>query len=143
MVGYYDIAAPHKVKPFRGLSSQGDSGTIQLLQQGKPLLIGGVSLLGEKGYIVRTVCFIQSTGLDQDGKIAGLKGWSYFVNDFPGRKFSGLKHFDSSKGEIVELALPNTMTYFVGEIDISLLESSADQKELRAAANYAITFIHD
>jgi len=132
-----------KVKFISGPSVHNDALAIQLLNEGKPLLIGGIAVLGDGGYIVRTVCFLQQIGKSSN-KTRNIKGWSYFVNQWPGLKQSGLQHFDSTKNEMpTQIALPNYMVYFIAEIDPSLLESDANQHELQEAANYAVTFIHD
>lgn len=132
-----------KIKLISGPSVHNDAMATQLLSEGKPLLIGGLAIIGNEGYMVRTVCFLQQTGTNAEGEPTGLKGWSYFVDKWPDLKHSGFQHFDTTKNEVTELALPSYMSYVVAEIDTSLLEPSASKRELQAAADYAVTFIHD
>ena len=113
----------------------------ELLLQQKVVLIGGLSLIGERGYIVRVVSVVQAVGVE-NGQAKGLRGW-YFFSGHPDKTLEGIQYFDTMRGKLKASPFPNTMTYVVGTVDLSLAEEHTNRRELQRTIDYAMTRIHD
>lgn len=114
----------------------------QLLESGRPTLIAGLSLLGDMGYISATVAILQASEFNSEGQADQLKGWNFF-SGHPDRKLNKPQYLDLKAGKTTELAIPNTMVYFVAEVDTKLLDKNTDRKQLKKVIDYALTFVHD
>ena len=113
---------------------------MQILLAGKPFLVAGLSLIGEHGYIVRSVGIYE--GVDRTGNtFQGLRGWTVHAGH-PKHRLNRLRYIDSRQGD-ANLALPNTMVYLVGEVDPKLLDESADHAKVEKIIEYAMAQIHD
>lgn len=113
----------------------------QLIVRGTPVLIGGLSLVGELGYICRTVAIIQGLNLGSERK-GSLKGWNFFTGH-PDSSLNAPKYFDTARGIQTSWAIPNTITYFVAEADPELVQEGIDPNRLREVIDFTLTFIHD
>jgi len=134
---------PTKVKLTDERSLSNDEFAEQLLGEGKPVLIGGLSLIGRGGSIVYAISILQATSVGEDGTIEHLKGWCFFKGHPKLFGRNGFHYLDSAKGKLTALALPNTMTYVVAEVDSSLVEKEADKRELKEVINWSLPQISD
>ena len=111
-----------------------DEAIAEIIESGKPVVFGGISLIGAKGYIVTEIGMTQI----KDGN---PRGW-----------FLSLGHPDKDPPDFVyadpdhpldDFPFPNTITYFVGVGDEQFLEKDAPQEELEAMARFVLAFISD
>lgn len=113
----------------------------QLMMGGTPTLIGGLSLLGESGYICRTVAILQV--LKPQSLVEGsLRGWNFFAGH-PDLSLNAPRYIDTARDIQTSLAIPNTITYFVAEADPELVEENVNPNRLQEIIDFTLTFIHD
>lgn len=111
---------------------------------GHGFLTAGLSMVGEDGYIVRSVGIYRGIEPDMAKKSFGhIQGWTYF-DGHPDPGLNGLSYFDSRKMEPGHdyLAIPR-IKYMMAEVNGSLLGESADHRELQEVIDYALSHIVD
>ena len=134
---------PAKVKLTEDKTLSNDEFVEQLLMEGKPVLMGGLSLIGEGGTMVLAISILQATSFGEDGTVEHLKGWCFYQGHPKLFGRNGFHYLDTARGKKTELAIPNTMTYVVAEVDPSLLEEKADKRELKEIINWTLPQISD
>lgn len=107
---------------------------VRLIEQGKAVAFGGVSIIGKEGCLVYVIGLLKVNG-------QSLQGWMLYI-DHP-EKDSDFNFIDSSRSPLNELPFPNTITYFVAEADESLIRPDAPQQELQDIARFVVAFISD
>lgn len=117
----------------RGMST--DDAVISLLEAGRVVVIGGFSLLGEKGLMVWLVSVLQK---HEDN----LRGW-LFTSNHPGEEGPALDHVDSSIKPLEKLPVPNVMVYFVGETSEDRVRAEAPQDDIQNLVRFVLPFISD
>ena len=106
----------------------------QLLDLGRAIVIGGVSLMGDEGHIVPMVTAIQVLPGDN------LKGWNLAIHDGQ----PTLRHFDTTGKSLDQDPLPNLMVYFVGVLTREeILDRDASQDEISGIVRFILPFISD
>lgn len=95
---------------------------------------GGISIIRERGNIVRIISLLQI-------KNENLQGW-VFTLGHP-EKEPGFEFIDATMGSLNELPFPNCMTYFVGEVDEVILQKDTPSEELENIGQFIIHFISD
>lgn len=132
---------PVALKKFDAVINTYDVEASQRLENGKTVVVGGLSLIGEMGQIVGVVGIIRISTITPEG--AHLKGWSLHIGH-PNEKFRILRHFDTERSvEDTLLPLPNCMVYFACETDQALAEEDADAEVLMQIAHFVPPFISD
>jgi len=116
-------------------ASSRDDAVIELLQNGKIAVYGGISLLGEFGTIVCKIGFLQL-------KDEILRGWLLAINH-PEEETANFKYVDTSSAPLTEIPFPDTIVYFAGEADESLIAPDASLEELKSVARFILPFISD
>ncbi len=119
-------------------ATQTDEAIVELLEGGKAVAYGGLSLVGEAGYIVYVVGFLQA----KDGQSGQVKGWTLAIGH-PEQENPDFRHVDTTVAPLTEWPFPNTMTFFVGEAEEKLVVADASADELQAAARFILPFISD
>lgn len=105
------------------------------LKEGVAMVIGGLNLIGDKGYICPTVTLLM-------GDESKLWGWSLCIGN-PDQKEEALYFFNTSEKTHRGTELPNTMTYFQAKVDAKLLRENADRKSLEEVVAYVLPHICD
>jgi len=132
---------PTMLKKFDAVVGTYEAEVLQRLENGKTVVIGGLSLVGEKMYIVPSIGIMQLTEHKPEG--AHLKGWALHLGH-PDEKFRKLCYFDTSQSvEDVELPLPNYLVYFACEIDPEFNQEDVDAEVLMRIAQFVLPFISD
>lgn len=128
---------PKCLKQPSGLSvTSNDDVGIALMESGKGAALGGLSIIGEEGYMVFVISLLQSKNQE-------LFGWLLTIGHPDKKGEFCLEVIDTTKKPLSELPFPNTMTYFVGEIDKKILKANTSQKELEDVARFIFSFISD
>ena len=98
------------------------------------VVIGGLSILGDTGYISPVVTIL----LNHPKKTAG---WCLCLGypEAPKEPY----YFDVKEKTHKGLELPNCMTFFEAKIDPAMAEPNADQKRIDAIMNYVLPHISD
>lgn len=132
---------PTVLKKFDDVVGTYDAEAMQRIENGKTVVIGGLSLVGESGYMVPVVGIIKTGAVTEDS--THLKGWSLHLGH-PDEKFRMLRHFNTEQSiEDVCLPLPNCIVYFACETDSALIEEDADAETLMQIAHFVVPFIND
>lgn len=111
---------------------------------GHGFLTAGLSMVGEDGYIVRSVGIYRGIEPDTEKKCFGhLQGWT-FLDGHPDPGLNGRRYFDSREAEPKSgnIAIPR-VAYLKAEVDGSLLDHDADRRELQEVIDYALSHIVD
>lgn len=128
--------------------------SVKLAEEGKPFIVGGISLV-DPGMAISYVVGIHQWKLpegmtfdeikeksDTDGLRIDIKGWNYHYGGV--RQGSGkYRYLDTLRGIETVLAIPNTMIYFIAEVESEFVEQTADQKKLKRIVEYTLKQIHD
>lgn len=132
---------PAALKKFDASIGTYDTEAMHRIENGKTVVIGGLSLVGESGYMVLVVGIIKTGAVTPDG--AHLKGWSLHLGH-PDEKFRMLRHFNTEQSvKDVCLPLPNYLVYFACETDSAFTEEDADAEVLTQIAHFVVPFISD
>lgn len=112
------------------------------IQDVSAVVIGGLSLIGESGYICTMVTLMSEDKINEK-----TCGWSLCIGD-PGNKTEAPYYFEVSKegdlkGTLRGTELPNTMMFFQAEIDISLTLSNAPMEKIDEVITYVLPYICD
>lgn len=132
---------PKELRKFDSVDGTYNNEAARRLEEGKTIVVGGLSLIGEAGCIVPTIGIMRlgarsPTGFD-------IRGWSLHVGH-PDEKFRLLRHFNTERSvEDVLLPEPNCMTYFACEADDALAEEDADETVLAQIVRFVAVFISD
>lgn len=99
-----------------------------------PMVIAGVSIVGEKGYICRTVTLLMG---DQDH----MYGWSLLLGhpDFPGVPY----FFDTAMKSAKGTELPNSMQFYQAAVDKRMVCKDAPIEDLQRIFAYVLPHISD
>lgn len=129
------------LKKFDAVVGTYDMEALQRLENGKTVVIGGLSLIGEKMYMVPTVGIIQLTKREPEG--GDMRGWALHLGH-PDEKFRKLCYFDTAQSaEDMALPLPNYLIYFACEINTEFTQEDADAETLMQIAHFVVPFISD
>lgn len=110
--------------------------TIQLLSTNKITIVGGVSLIGTKMWVVPVI------GILQMYKQGFWRGWSLYIGH-PDNELA-FTWVDSEQTPMQEVPVANTMIYFVGTSEqTSLVLADASLDDLTALARFVFPFISD
>jgi hypothetical protein len=104
----------------------------ELLISGKVAALGGLSLIGSGGVIVRVVTLLQA-------KDKFANGWTFQTST----KKPLVTYIDTSIAPPKIYPFPNTMVYFVGEADSELIGLDAKKETLEEVVSFIIPFIND
>ncbi len=125
---------PATIKPLP--SSEGE------LVQVDAIVVAGLNLVGDMGYICPTVSLISAN--EQTGD---MSGWSLCLGDPNSLTDDRPYHFRTSTNEGVSTVrgteIPNTMLYFQAEVAAELTGPDADPKKLDEVLAYVLPFIND
>lgn len=135
-----EIPTGIKETPRYGLSN--DELSEQLLLEGRPFIAAGLSLIGDRGASTITTAILQFSDIKGSDEGKNVKGWNIHIGP-PARKSGRLCYVDTANNLLTTLALPNTMLYFISEVDVDLVEKDVDQNKLQAVTNYALAQVHD
>ncbi len=105
------------------------------LQPGEAVVIGGLSLVGDRGSICRTV-----TLLSGDGE--NLFGWSLTLG-MPGQPETFYRFSMAEPETMKGIEIPNVMTYFQAKVDPRLIDLDVPPDNLDAVAAYVLPHISD
>lgn len=100
-----------------------------------PIVLGGLSLFGDKGYLCPVVTLLM-------GNENRLWGWSQCLNDpsHDGKLYS----FDTDKKETLrKTEIPNTIVYFQAGVSSELVDENADQETIKKVVEYVMMHISD
>lgn len=125
---------PSGIKPLRYIDGEP--------QMVPAMVIGGLNLIGESGYICPTV-----TLLSPDEKSGKIRGWSLCIG-YPDQVDEVPYYFEISadegiKGTARGTELPNTMIYFQAEIEIFLTSKDVPIENLDEVIAYVLPYISD
>jgi hypothetical protein len=123
---------PTSLKPLPSDDTRVDANAP--LATSKTVAIGGISIIGEKGYITPVITLFQI-------KEGNLTGWTLVTN--PNNSSMHLKYFDASNESFIESYFPNTIVYFTGEVDTLTTMQNFSREELVAIARFISAFISD
>ena len=115
--------------------SSNDEVAFDLFAAGKAVAFGGISLIGNQGYVVYMIGFLQV-------KNEHIHGWSLVIGH-PEKKVPDFSFIDTTVAPLTEFPFPNVITYFVCQVDENLLMADASQEQLEAAARFILAFISD
>lgn len=107
----------------------------QALKEKKTVVYGGLSILGNEGYVARVVAILKPGLLMPHG-------WGYIDGGPPGIP-RGLFRVNLLKVRSFPLLLPNYLVYVVGEIQPSMSRRFASQENLHNIVSWALSHIHD
>ncbi len=116
-------------------ATQTDVAVVEILEAGKAVVCGGLSLIGEEGYMVYVISLLQM-------KDENLHGW-FLALGHPDKEEPDFEFIDTTVTPLTELPFPNCMTYFVGEVDVNILKADALPEDLEGIARFVISFISD
>ena len=122
--------------PFEGCYPQRNVEFLeQALKEKKTVVYGGLSILGNEGYITRVVAILKP-GLLMP------RGWGYINGGPPGTP-QGLFRINLLKLRRFPLLLPNYLIYVVGEVQPSMNHRLALKENLYNVVSWALSHIHD
>ncbi len=134
-------ARPTVLQPFPSRVGTYDDEAATRLENKEAIVIAGLSLIGDAGYMVGVIGTMSVITTD-DGE-NHLRGWSLHLNH-PDVQFRQLRYFDSSQtDEDIELPLPNCMVYFSSLVDATMTEETADAETLLQIVYFTASFITD
>ena len=99
------------------------------------VLLGGLSILGSKGYMCPIVTLMM--GNEEDAW-----GWSLCLGN-PEQKTEEPYYFQLKKNTVRGTEIPNTMIYYQAKVDKSLLAENVDKKVLEEIIAYVLPHISD
>lgn len=108
----------------------------------KAVVVAGLNIIGEMGYICPTVSVISA-----DKETGEMFGWSLCLGNPDSHTDDTPYHFRTSEKEGVGTAkgtgIPNTMMYFKAEVDTELASLAADPLKLDEVIAYFLPYISD
>ena len=117
----------------RGLSI--DEAIAEIIEEGKAIALGGISVIGERLYVVSVISLLQM-------KDRVLRGWPLAIGH-PEKEELEFDLVDTSVSFPAEYPFPSTMIYFVAEADEKVVAVDAPAEELQAIARFVLPFISD
>jgi hypothetical protein len=130
-----DLPMPEGVQPPDYKSYEAVFFLEEAFENKKPVVYGGLSILGETKYPVR-IAIVMRPGL------LFPHGWAFIQGGSPELK-QGLFRINLLNARHLISIAPNFKTYVAGEVDRSLTRSRADRKRVEEVLEWALSHIHD
>lgn len=132
---------PAALRPFVDVEQTFEEEIVPRLIAGNTVALGGLSLVGERGYMVATVGIMALGSKTPDG--FNLKGWSLHLGH-PEEEYNLLRYFDTEEEtDDVLLPLPNTIVYFGCEADPKMTDKNTSQQDLTEIVHFILAFCSD
>ena len=133
---------PAVLLPFANRAGTYDEEAMTRLENNESIAIGGLSLLGDAGYMVCVVGLFRL--ITDDAGETSLRGWSLHLNH-PDVQFRQLRFFDTNvhNASDIELPLPNCIVYFSSSVDPTMVEETADAGTLQEITHFIVPFVSD